>query len=483
MKALDRSTPPTDAITKTPAVMRLGKDEMNLAEFPITLLTDRVPAGQKIIEYQDQIYDERSGRTITRKLTVKPAEGTGLPTAVDDDVILALIQLTKANNGFTDRKLDFSRLDLIRMLGWPDSGSSYKRLATSLTRWLGVSLVYENAWWDKRQQSWTTKGFHIIDNFELNDSRTSSGQNDLFPSTILWNQVVFESFESGYLKSIDYDLYMKLEHPTARRMYRFLSKRMYHRDDWTFDLRDLAFEHIGLSRNYGNNAGKIKEKLQPAIDELQEHGFLETASRDDRYLKEGKSWKIRLIRKPHERPDVPEEQPSPALARLIAELTRRTIHPETAADLAKQYPAELIQLKLEVFDWLVAKDDKRVAQNPPGYLIASIHKSYPTPKGFVSAADREKRETAKRQEKDRLAASRRVDLAAAAREREEDRLVIAYWESLTPLEQATLQEAADAQGNPDLVAEETMGAKSFGQRLRRQEYIRQFLRNRQPKAE
>ena len=37
----------------------LGKDEMNLAEFPITLLTDRVPKGQKVIQYQDKIFDER----------------------------------------------------------------------------------------------------------------------------------------------------------------------------------------------------------------------------------------------------------------------------------------------------------------------------------------------------------------------------------------------------------------------------------------
>ena len=30
----------------------IGRDEMNLAEFPITLLTDRVPDGLKTIEFQ-----------------------------------------------------------------------------------------------------------------------------------------------------------------------------------------------------------------------------------------------------------------------------------------------------------------------------------------------------------------------------------------------------------------------------------------------
>ena len=94
----------------------LGRDEMNLAEFPITLLTDRVPKDQKEAIYQDEIYDERTGLTLTRKLTIQ-AGNHGLTTAVDDEVILRLIQLTKKNNNFTKRKVDFSRHELIQATG------------------------------------------------------------------------------------------------------------------------------------------------------------------------------------------------------------------------------------------------------------------------------------------------------------------------------------------------------------------------------
>ena len=465
-----------DAAEEKPAVLRLGKDEMNLAEFPITLLTDRVPAGQKIIEYQDQIFEERTGRTITRKLTIKPAEGTGLPTAVDDDVILGLIQLTKANNGFTSRKLDFSRLDLIRMLGWPDSGASYKRLATSLKRWLGISLVYENAWWDKRQQAWTTKGFHIIDNFELNDSRTGGGQDDLILSSILWNQTVFESFESGYLKSIDYEFYMNLDHPTARRMYRFLSKRMYHRPDWTFDLRDLAFEHIGLSRNYSGNAGKIKEKLQPAIDELEAAGFLIASPKDERYTKDGKNWKIRLIRKSLPRSFEPSrETASPPLDDLIVELAARGVHQETAAELVHEHARDAIRHKLEVFDWLMAKDDKRVAKNPAGYLITSILKDYALPKGFISASERQRRQDAKQAGERQEAEERRRKQRQEASERAKDQRDAAYWRSLTQGQQAELQAKVDAEADPAQLTNETGPLKGMGQHIRRNAYIRAML--------
>ena len=47
-----------------------------------------------------------------------------------------------------------------------------------------------------------------------------------------------------------------------------LGKRFYVQGDWTFDLNEIAFDRVGLSRSY-TDAGKIKEKLQPAIDELE----------------------------------------------------------------------------------------------------------------------------------------------------------------------------------------------------------------------
>ena len=100
---------------------------MNLAEFPITLLTDRVPKKQTEAIYQDEIFDERTGRTLARKLTIK-AGGYGLTTAADDEVILALIQITRQKNNFTNRRVEFSRLELIRMLDWPSHGASYDRI-------------------------------------------------------------------------------------------------------------------------------------------------------------------------------------------------------------------------------------------------------------------------------------------------------------------------------------------------------------------
>ena len=56
----------------------------------------------------------------------------------------------------------------------------------------------------------------------------------------------------------------------------------------------------------------------------------------------------------------------------------------TAEELVQQHPAEFIQPKIDVFDWLVEKQDKRVAKSPAGYLVKSISDDYAAPKGFVS---------------------------------------------------------------------------------------------------
>ncbi|BBO33411.1 hypothetical protein PLANPX_3023 [Lacipirellula parvula] len=48
-------------------------------------------------------------------------------------------------------------------------------------------------------------------------------------SSFVWNEVVFRSFKSGYLKAVDLVLFRQLHRAAAKRMYRFLDKRFYHK--------------------------------------------------------------------------------------------------------------------------------------------------------------------------------------------------------------------------------------------------------------
>ena len=156
---------------------------------------------------------------------------------------------------------------------------------------------------------------------------------------------------------------------------------------------------------------------------------------------------------------------SPKLSRTIG------VTKATAADLVQPHPAETIAAKVDVFDWLTEKQDKRVAKSPAGYLVKSITDDYAPPKGFVSKAERRRQEDA-RQAKDRQAAEdRRRRKEEEARERADKKVIAAYWESLTPEQQAELDAAADAVAAPELMAMDEGPLKRIGQQLRRNGYI------------
>lgn len=264
-----------------------GRDEMNLAEMPIALIADRVPAGCKTLVFQGQ----------HGKLTVTGSDAYGLPTAPDADVIVGLIQLTRLKNGFTDPTVPFTRYELLRLLGRADKSQHYRRLDDSLNRWMGVTLVYENAWFDNIVKRRVNAKFHILESvliYDREDRRIlRERQPDLPFSSFTWNKVFFQSCQADNLKRLDLAVYFGLRSAVSRQLYRFLDKRFYQNPDLTFDLPTLAFEHVGLSRNYA--AAKIKEKLKPALEELEGIGFLKPASAADRYTSPRRGqWRIRL---------------------------------------------------------------------------------------------------------------------------------------------------------------------------------------------
>ena len=288
------------------------KDELNLAEFPIAALTDRIPDGQTTMVFEDRL-EQRDSSPIVRRLTIMGTHKHGLPTSLDDEVLVGLIQLTKRRSNFTDARVQFSRYELIELLGWPQSGQSYRRIEEALHRWVGVVLMYENAWWDNQARSWVDEQFHVLDNVTLydrerwrtsarsaksNKAEKSGSKADKPPlplSSFRWNEVIFRSFQSGNLKQLDLEFYLKLRLPTTKRMYRFLDKRFYRRSRLDFDLRTLACEHIGLSRSYAPT--ELKRRLKPALEEMEQLGFLEPLGPEERYsyVKRG-CWRIIFIR-------------------------------------------------------------------------------------------------------------------------------------------------------------------------------------------
>lgn len=447
------------------------KDELNLAEFPIAALTDRVPDGQTTMVFEDRM-ERRDSSPIVRRLTIMGTHKHGLPTATDDEVLVGLIQLTKRRSNFTDARVQFSRYELIELLGWPQSGQSYRRIEEALHRWVGVVLMYENAWWDNAAKSWVDEQFHVLDNVTLYDRerwRTSAksgrsgkdrgGKPDKPPlplSSFRWNEVIFQSFQSGNLKQLDLEFYLKLRLPTTKRMYRFLDKRFYRRARLDFDLRSLACEHIGLSRSYAPT--ELKRRLKPALEELEQLGFLEPMGANERYynVKRG-CWRIIFIRSgqsasasastsAQDLDEHEERRPS----ELVDALRERGVTARTARELVEAHPETLIRTKIEVFDWLVKNEDRRVGKNPAGYLVASIRSDYQTPVDFQARA--KQAEAAAEVRAAAEARSRRDKAEAreqAERDRDREQRLRAAWDGLAETDREAIRAAVKAE-NPGI---------------------------------
>ncbi len=361
-----------------------GKDELNLAEFPLSAIADRHDPEQKTMVFEDRIWDRSRGDNITRKLLITAADEYGLPTALDDEVILGLVQLSRLQ-GFADRRVSFTRYQLIQLLGWRDEGKSYERIETSLNRWIGVTLYYQNAWRDRENACWVDEKFHLLDNVTLYDrerlARDRATQTALPLSSFTWNEVVFRSFRAGNLKSLDFDFYRRLESAVAKRLYRFLDKRLFHRPRWEFNLQELCWEHVGLARSY--DSANLKRKLRPAIAELERNHFIQELPDADRFRKvRTGEWRVLFERAG--RGGAKADAPPPVDEPLAQALIARGVTPSTAREVVGKFSAERIQQQLEVFDWLVSQKDPRIRRSPAGFLVSAIRGEYEPPRDFQS---------------------------------------------------------------------------------------------------
>jgi hypothetical protein len=409
---------------------RVGRDEMNLCEFPITLLSDYPPEGIKTL-----VFEDRHGT-----LTVMGSDAYGLPTAPDSDVIIGLIQLTKLRNDFIDPTVEFTRYELLKLLGWEDKGQSYRRLSESLHRWVAVTLRYDGCWWDNKRKRRASASFHVLDRLVLPDVDDPG-----IVSSFTWGRDFFASCQANNLKRLDLDTYFALKSAVSKQLYRFLDKRFHLRNHLTFDLRELAFEHVGMSRNYA--PWKIKQKLQPALEELEAIGFLEPMSAGDRYSKAGRgAWNIRLVRKrtpPAEAKPAETKLPEPEPTGLERELVERGVTRSVAAELVRDFLEDRIRRQIEVLDWLRETKPKRV-KDVGAYLADAIRKDFAAPAGFKSRAERAEAEATARAQQDQQEQARQAKARAQA---ERDR-VRAYWEALPPERRAALDAEALASADP-----------------------------------
>jgi len=245
----------------------LSRDEMNLVEFPISVLSKRTDSTIKTLEFTDFV-TSKNGDSIERKWIITGADKFGLPTSSDDEVLLGLLKLS-VDKGFSERKIYFTRYELLRVLKWSTEGRSYARLQKALDRLSGVRIKTINGFFDNESKRHTTRNFGLIDEYEIN----SHSAGDFPSSFFVWSDVMFRSFQVGFIKRLDLDFYLELKTAVAKRLFRYLDKHFWYKSSVRKNIFALCHEKIGVSRNF-KYSSSLLQQIEPGVEELIRKGFL-----------------------------------------------------------------------------------------------------------------------------------------------------------------------------------------------------------------
>ena len=330
--------------------LRNGRDEMNLCELPFAALSERA-GNRRMLQFEVEDYDRTSGQTICRSLIVKGDPEFGLPTEKDEEIYLGLLKYSSDFNGFSSPEIFLVRSALFDLMGWPKSDWAYRRLALGMQRLVGVRLSYQNLWRDNRDKQWRDQGaFSILESFRFRDSRLITGNASFseHSSVFRWSSVLFDSFDSGYLKRVDYGLTRQLS-PTARRLYRYLDKHFHppRRRVISMDLSRLAYQHIGISK--GIALDKVRKRyIAPAAEELVQAGYLVDCDLEQRFqsLKRG-IWSAHFECTTAANLAI---VPVAASSRIVSALCQRGISANLAVQIEQRHSREAVVTAIKALD-------------------------------------------------------------------------------------------------------------------------------------
>src|SRR5437016_2494516 len=90
-----------------------GRDELNLADFPISVLQRQQPLdadGEKAdtAVYESSRYDPATRQRQRQRVVLESSSRHGLPTPADENVVLALLFVAKHTHDFADPVVPFS---------------------------------------------------------------------------------------------------------------------------------------------------------------------------------------------------------------------------------------------------------------------------------------------------------------------------------------------------------------------------------------
>ncbi len=251
----------------------LTREEITLAEFPVTTMAQRRP-NTTTLAVEEFIGTDIDGNAIYRTWTIVGSERYGLPLAGDEDIYVVIVKMLE-HRDFAERVIACTRYQICQLLDVPPDGRVYLRISDALTRLANTKFVAENVFRDPTTGALVKReAFGMIDAFRFVDrvpKRTKSLQQELPLSYIRVADEFLRRLKDGKLKRLDLEFWRSLSTPLTRRLFRFLDKNRYRKEEYEIGVVKLG-TRLGLATS--NPAKEMKRLLTRPIHELKDRGFL-----------------------------------------------------------------------------------------------------------------------------------------------------------------------------------------------------------------
>jgi len=204
------TTPGLETLIPTPIAPTVdsSKYELSLAEFPVFLVSTKLPADLTSINYTDTIYPE--GIPTERHWKVTWAQEYGPPTQSASETFFELYQIWK-EEGFKSEWIYFKSIyALLKRRSISKSKRSYEQITRDLNCLASINIIAKNAFYDSSKKKYIDGAFHLFEEVILEkdtpnrpDGKTSGY---IRASRHLLNSVQINSFLFGIPEQTYYKL-------------------------------------------------------------------------------------------------------------------------------------------------------------------------------------------------------------------------------------------------------------------------------------
>jgi hypothetical protein len=221
--------------------------EANL-EVPPTFQLRRMDPNRRVAEFSNTLVNEE-GERIQQHWRISIPEPYELPGPFDQDVWVAVQTLVGMRGGMPpDGRLYFSLYELLGVMRKARKGGNYKDLRASLLRLSATHFQAENAFYLKDKNKLATRTFTLWD-VSL-DTEIANETGEVTERHFLeFHNVVRQSFQAEYLKTLDSDFYFSLRSPLAKRLYRLIDRKRQGKPRWGTSLDKLK-DMVPLAPSY-----------------------------------------------------------------------------------------------------------------------------------------------------------------------------------------------------------------------------------------